>query len=112
MAAVFRLMPDPRRLADGSVRNHDLAHARRPPNGPSAVAAPVELDGRGGQAVSQPGVVIDARPVLPRGTGEHRVTGLGGTGEELLSIGSAMPDAVDGGGGYRAGTSNIRGTYG
>ena len=37
-------------------------------------------------------------PALPRATGENRITGRSGSGDELFSVGFAMPDVTDGDG--------------
>ena len=51
-----------------------------------------------GQPFLNPSFVVDAPTKLPRATGEHRITGRSGSGEELFSIGFTMPEVADGDG--------------
>ena len=49
-----------------------------------------------GQLFLNPSFVVDAPSKLPRATGEHRITGRSGSGDELFSVGFTMPDVADG----------------
>ena len=51
-----------------------------------------------GQPFLNPSFVVDAPSKLPRGPGEHRITGRSGSGDELFSVGFAMPEVADGDG--------------
>ncbi len=51
-----------------------------------------------GHPFLNPSFVVDAPSKLPRGPGEHRITGRSGSGEELFSVGFAMPEVADGDG--------------
>ena len=51
-----------------------------------------------GQPFLNPSFVVDAPTKLPRATGEHRITGRSGSGDELFSVGFAMPEVADGDG--------------
>ena len=51
-----------------------------------------------GQLFLNPSFVVDAPSVLPRATGEHRITGRSGSGDELFSVGFTMPEVADGDG--------------
>ena len=51
-----------------------------------------------GQLFLNPSFVVDAPTALPRVTGEHWITGRSGSGDELFSVGFAMPEVVDGDG--------------
>ncbi len=51
-----------------------------------------------GQPFLNPSFVVDAPSKLPRATGEHRITGRSGSGDELLSVGFTMPEVADGDG--------------
>ncbi len=51
-----------------------------------------------GQLFLNPSFVVDAPSKLPRATGEHRITGRSGSGDELFSVGFAMPEVADGDG--------------
>ena len=51
-----------------------------------------------GQPFLNPSFVVDAPSKLPRATGEHRITGRSGSGDELFSVGFTMPDVADGDG--------------
>ncbi len=51
-----------------------------------------------GQPFLNPSFVVDAPSKLPRATGEHRITGRSGSGDELFSVGFAMPEVADGDG--------------
>ena len=51
-----------------------------------------------GQLFLNPSFVVDAPSKLPRATGEHRITGRNGSGEDLFSVGFAMPEVADGDG--------------
>ena len=51
-----------------------------------------------GQLFLNPSFVVDAPSALPRATGEHRITGRSGSGDELFSVGFTMPDVADGDG--------------
>ncbi len=51
-----------------------------------------------GQLFLNPSFVVDAPSKLPRITGEHRITGRSGGGDELFSVGFTMPEVADGDG--------------
>ena len=51
-----------------------------------------------GQPFLNPSFVVDAPTALPRAIGEHRITGRSGSGDELFSVGFAMPEVADGDG--------------
>ena len=51
-----------------------------------------------GQPFLNPSFVVDAPSKLPRATGEHRITGRSGSGDEIFSVGFAMPEVADGDG--------------
>ena len=51
-----------------------------------------------GQLFLNPSFVVDAPSKLPRAPGEHGITGRSGTGDELFSVGFAMPEVADGDG--------------
>ncbi len=51
-----------------------------------------------GQLFLNPSFVVDAPTTLPRGPGEHRITGRSGSGDELFSVGFTMPEVADGDG--------------
>ena len=51
-----------------------------------------------GQPFLNPSFVVDAPAKLPRATGEHRITGRDGSGDELFSVAFAMPEVADGDG--------------
>ena len=51
-----------------------------------------------GQPFLNPSFVVDAPSKLPRATGEHRITGRSGSGDELFSVGFTMPEVADGDG--------------
>ncbi len=51
-----------------------------------------------GQLFLNPSFVVDAPSKLPRATGEHRITGRSGSGDELFSVGFTMPEVADGDG--------------
>ena len=51
-----------------------------------------------GQLFLNPSFAVDAPAALPRATGEHRITGQSGSGDELFSVGFTMPEVADGDG--------------
>ncbi len=51
-----------------------------------------------GQPFLNPSFVVDAPSKLPRADGAHRITGRSGSGDELFSVGFAMPEVADGDG--------------
>ena len=51
-----------------------------------------------GQPFLNPSFVVDAPTALPRGPGDHRITGRSGSGDELFSVGFTMPEVADGDG--------------
>ena len=51
-----------------------------------------------GELFLNPSFVVDAPVALPRATGEHRITGRSGSGDELFSVGFNMPELADGDG--------------
>ena len=51
-----------------------------------------------GQPFLNPSFVVDAPTKLPRATGEHRITGRSGSGDELFSVDFTMPEVADGDG--------------
>ncbi|MDE2929001.1 MAG: hypothetical protein OXT71_21655, partial [Acidobacteriota bacterium] len=51
-----------------------------------------------GRPFLNPSFVVDAPSKLPRATGEHRITGRSGSGDELFSVGFTMPEVADGDG--------------
>ncbi len=51
-----------------------------------------------GQPFLNPAFVVDAPPVLPDATGEHRITGRSDTGNELFSLRFGLPEVADGDG--------------
>ena len=51
-----------------------------------------------GEPFLNPSVVVDAPPVLPNATGEHRITGRSDTGNELFSLTFGLPEVADGDG--------------
>ena len=46
----------------------------------------------------EPSFVVDAPPVLPDATGEHRLTGRNAGGDEIFSLDFALPETADGDG--------------
>ena len=51
-----------------------------------------------GEPFLNPAFVVDAPPMLPDSTGEHRITGRTASGGELFSLSFAMPELGDGDG--------------
>ena len=51
-----------------------------------------------GELYLNPAFVVDAPPVLPDATGEHRLTGRTASGDELFSLDFAAPETADGDG--------------
>ena len=51
-----------------------------------------------GDPFLNPSFVVDAPPVLPNATGEHRITGRSDTGNELFSLTFGLPEVADGDG--------------
>ena len=51
-----------------------------------------------GQLFLNPSFVVDAPSKLPRATGEHRISGRSGSGDEFFSVGFTMPEVADGDG--------------
>ena len=51
-----------------------------------------------GEPFLNPSFVVDAPPVLPNATGEHRITGRSDTGNELFSLTFGLPEVADGDG--------------
>ena len=51
-----------------------------------------------GQLYLNPSFVVDAPSKLPKADGECRITGRSGSGDELFSVGFAMPEVADGDG--------------
>ena len=81
-----------------------LAQAEGPPRPASLIAPEAKslllwggMDAEG-QPFLNPSFVVDAPSALPRATGEHRITGRSGSGDELFSVGFTMPEVADGDG--------------
>ena len=51
-----------------------------------------------GELYLNPAFVVDAPPMLPDAAGEHRIVGRTADGDELFSLGFAMPETADGDG--------------
>ena len=75
-----------------------------PPRGASPAAQEAEslllwggIDTEG-EPFLNPSFVVDAPPVLPSATGEHRITGRSDTGNELFSLRFGLPEVADGDG--------------
>ena len=51
-----------------------------------------------GEPHLNPSFVVDAPPLLPNATGEHRITGRSDTGNELFSLSFDLPEVADGDG--------------
>lgn len=51
-----------------------------------------------GEPFLNPAFVVDAPPVLPDATGEHRLTGRTASGDELFALDFAVPETADGDG--------------